>query len=108
MRASAAGQYARALVATGRAAEAEPVIAPIRRHPAMSPRIPWVEGLVNEALGRDEAALASFGVGVAGDPLDPAPRFSAAALLLRLGRADQARQMRDEAAALAARNAAFN
>jgi tetratricopeptide (TPR) repeat protein len=107
MRASAAGQYARALVAVGRAAEAEPVIAPIRRHPAMSPRIPWVEGLVNEAMGRDEAALASFGVGMAGDPLDPAPRFAAAALLTRLGRADQARQMRDEAAALAARNAAF-
>ena len=106
-RASAAGQYARALVAAGRAAEAESVIAPIRRHPAMSPRIPWVEGLVHEALGRDEAALASFEAGIAGDPLDPAPRFAAAALLSRLGRADDAQQARDEAAAVAARNAAF-
>lgn len=106
-RASAAGQYARALAAVGRGEEALAVIAPIVRHPALSPRIAWVEGLIDESLGRHDAALACFSAAAESDPDDPAPRRSVAALLVRLGRTQEAAARQREADALAARNAAF-
>jgi Flp pilus assembly protein TadD len=107
MRASYAGQYARALVASGRPEEALEVVRPIMHHPAMSPRRGWAEGIALQALGRHEEALASFAEAAAYDPNDPATRAAAASALTQLGRAEEAAARRREAEALTARNAAF-
>ena len=106
-RASYAGQYARALVAAGRAEQALGVIRPIVHHPAMSPRRGWGEGLALQALGRDEEALASFAEAASGDPNDPVSRAATAELLAKLGRHDEAAARRKEADAIALRNAAY-
>jgi tetratricopeptide (TPR) repeat protein len=107
MRASYAGQYARALVAAGRAEQALEVIRPIVHHAAMSPRRGWAEGLALQALGRFDEALASFAEAASCDPNDPMSRAAAADLLAKLGRIDEAAAKRKEVHALAARNAAF-
>jgi Flp pilus assembly protein TadD len=107
MRASYAGQYARALVAAGRCDEALEVVRPIAGNPAMSPRRGWAKGLALGALGRGDEALASFAETAKCDANDPLPRFAAADLLARLGRQDEAAAERKEASAVAARNAAF-
>jgi len=107
LRASYAGQYARALVASGRPEEALEVIGPIMHHPAMSPRRGWAEGIALQALGRHEEALASFAEAAAYDPNDPATRVAAASALTQLGRSEEAAATRREAETLAARNAAY-
>ena len=105
-RASYACQYARALVAAGRPEQALDVIAPIVRHPAMSPRRGWAEGLALRALGRHDAALAAFAEAAGCDPNDPVPRAAAAELLAQIGRTEEASARGSEADALLARNAA--
>jgi Flp pilus assembly protein TadD len=106
-RASYAGQYARALVAAGRAGEALEVMRPIVHHPAMSPRRGWAEGLALAALGRHDEALTRFAEAAACDPRDPEARAAAADLLARLGRVAEADTRRKEAADLKARNASY-
>jgi tetratricopeptide (TPR) repeat protein len=106
-RASYAGQYARALVAAGRCDAALEVVRPIASNPAMSPRRGWAKGLALAALGRCDEALASFAETAACDANDPMPHFAAADLLTRLGRPAEAAAEREDASAIAARNAAF-
>ena len=106
-RASYACQYARALVMDGRPADALNVMSPIVRHPAMSPRRGWAEGLALQALGRNEDALAVFEESANADANDPLPRSAAADLLARLGRTTEAQAKASEAQALTERNFAF-
>jgi len=83
------------------------VMSPIVRHPAMSPRRGWAEGLALQALGRNEDALAVFEESANADANDPLPRSAAADLLARLGRTTEAQAKASEAQALTERNFAF-